>query len=99
MLILFVAFLYQCSIIALLINKREKQMLQTLQQIQNHQFIGNFGSDSQAFQDIDTFALNTDNPLSERAEVLRIMTDKGMGCGRDEQMSDSEIVQDYLDNI
>ena len=71
----------------------------TLTQIQNHTFIGNYHSDAQIFEDIDTFALNTSNPISERAEVLRILTDKGMGCGRDEQMSDSEIVQDYIDNL
>ncbi|MCK5016706.1 MAG: hypothetical protein KAS32_06480 [Candidatus Peribacteraceae bacterium] len=74
-------------------------MLQTILQIKQHQFIGNYHSDAQAFEDIDKFALNTNNPLSERAESLRIMTDKGMGCGRDEQMSDQEIVQDYIDNL
>jgi len=78
---------------------KTKQIFNTIQQITKHQFIGNAHSDMDAFMSIDAFVQDTNNSLSDRAESLRIMSDKGMSCGRDEQMSDSEIVQDYIDHL
>lgn len=71
----------------------------TIQEIQNHEFVGNHYSDCNAFNAIDTFVQNASNSLSDRAEALRVMSDKGMGCGRDEHMSDEEVVRSYIDSL
>lgn len=71
----------------------------TITQIAAHQFIGNHASDHLAFMAIDEFVQNEQNSLADRAEAIRIMSDKGMGCGRDEWLSDAAIVADYIDNL
>lgn len=65
-------------------------------QIRDHQFAGNYHSDAQAFAAIDDFVQNTSHTIQNRAEALRIMSDKGMGCGRDEQHSDQYIIAEYM---
>ncbi len=74
-----------------------KMKFNTIQEIQNHQFFGNHFSDHTAFNAIDQFAQDESNSMSDRAESLRIMSDKGMSCGRDEQISDIDLVTEYVE--
>lgn len=69
----------------------------SITQIQNHQFVGNACADEQAFNAIHRFVMNAKHSLTDRAEALRVMSDKGMGCGRDEDTSDEDIVASYID--
>lgn len=69
----------------------------TIQEIQNHQFFGNHFSDHTAFKAIDQFVLDESNSIADRAESLRVMSDKGMSCGRDEQISDIDLVTEYIE--
>lgn len=71
----------------------------TLAEIKNTPVAGNAHHDRKLFDTIDAFAQDTNNTIADRAESLRWMSDKVMGCGRDEHMSDAFIVQDYLNNI
>jgi hypothetical protein len=68
-------------------------------EIKNHQFAGNHYQDGSAFDAIHKFVVDTNNSLEDRAEALRQMIDKGMGCGRDEHLSDQKIVTDYLSEM
>lgn len=65
-------------------------------EIQNHEFVGNHASDCEAFNAINAFAEDTSNSVSDRAEALRTMTDKGMGLGREEHMNDEELVDFFM---
>lgn len=81
-------------------NQNQPQItFNTIQEIQNHEFVGNHYSDCNAFNAIDTFVQNVSNSLSDRAEALRVMSDKGMGCGRYEEISDEETVKQYIDSL
>lgn len=73
-----------------------KIVFTTIEQIQAHQFVGNHFSDRQAFEAIDRFVMNERNSIADRAEALRVITDKGMGCGREECMSDHELVAAHI---
>lgn len=55
-------------------------MLDTIEKIREHQFVGNFHSDSQAMDQIERFYQDESNSISERAEAAHIMLVKGMGC-------------------
>lgn len=70
-----------------------------IEEIKAHQWIGNAYHDQEAFDAIDAYVLDTNNSLADRAEALRQMSDKGMGCGRDEDMRDEDIVQEYIDSV
>lgn len=69
----------------------------TIQQIQNHQFIGNHAADCDAFNRIEAFARNESHSVADRAEAVRIMQDKGMGAGRSEEMSDEQFLTAFLE--
>jgi hypothetical protein len=71
----------------------------TISNIQAHTFIGNHHSDSQAFSAIESFIQRSTTSLEDQAEALRVMGDKGMGLGRCDDMSDLQIVDEYLDNL
>lgn len=71
-------------------------ILNTIAKIKAHQFVGNAMSDARAFADIDSFVRNNENQIADRAEVLRIMFDKGMGLGRYEHRNDSQVLSDYF---
>lgn len=66
-----------------------------IEQITAHRFIGNHYSDSDAFKAIETFALDMNNSVADRAESLRVMGDVGMDIGREEHLSDEELLQAY----
>lgn len=68
----------------------------TIQQITSHQFIGNHHSDSHAFNAIDSFVKSPQISVADKAEALRQMQDRGMGCGRQEDMDDETFVAAYL---
>jgi len=70
--------------------------MNVLEKIQNHTFVGNAYHDSEMFGVIHKYVCNTSNTTADKAEALRILTDRGMGCGRDEHLSDAEIVAGYL---
>lgn len=76
-----------------------KMVFDSIEQIKAHQFVGNYHSDSEAFNAIETFVLKKGTSLADQAEALRVMGDKGMGIGRDEHMSDQELVDAYLDDM
>ena len=69
----------------------------SLKEIQDHQFIGSHAFDAVAFHDIERYAADTSNNVFDRAEALRIMSDRGMGCGRDEHMTDIEVLETLED--
>lgn len=71
----------------------------TIEQITSHQFVGNHYSDSLAFNAIDQFVQNENTSIADKAEALRQMQDRGMGCGRDEDTSDEDFVEMYLDSL
>lgn len=71
-------------------------VFRTLKAIQQHQFVGSFAADQRAFDAIDKFAADETRPLAERAEALRIMSDRGMGCGRDEKTNDRTLVRQFM---
>jgi len=73
--------------------------LTTLSQVKSHVWVGNAHSDLSAFMAIDKLVQDTTVTIEDRAESLRIMSDKGMGCGRDEQITDADLVQNYLDSM
>lgn len=51
----------------------------TIEQIREHQFVGNAHSDSGIFAAIHEFAMDESQPVAHRAEALWIMGDRGMG--------------------
>jgi hypothetical protein len=67
-----------------------------IEQIKAHKWVGNAYSDMLAFTAINRFVKNTNNSLKDRAEALRQMSDKGMGCGRDEEIEDEMLVKLYM---
>lgn len=69
-----------------------------LQQIQSYQFAGSHAFDVYAFKQIELFAQDTKHSVADRAEALRIMQDKGMGCGRSEEISDQDFLNAFLDD-
>jgi len=71
----------------------------TLADVRAYQWVGNAWSDGPAFMAVDAFVQNVNNSIADRAEALRIMSDIGMGCGREEELSNEEIVSDYIDNL
>jgi CO dehydrogenase/acetyl-CoA synthase epsilon subunit len=70
-----------------------------IQQIKDHQFVGNHYHDSQAFDAIDRFVQDDNTSIADKAEALRQMQDRGMGCGRDEETTDEVFVETYLDSL
>ena len=67
----------------------------TIEEIAAHQFAGNAYCDMDAFTAIEQF-VKSDASLADKAESLRIMSDRGMGCGRTPEMTDEEVVTQYL---
>lgn len=70
-----------------------------IEQIKQHRFVGNAYSDQAAFNAIHDFVMNDNNSVADRAEALRFMSDEGMGCGRDDEMSDAEVLASYVDHM
>lgn len=70
--------------------------LNTIAQIKAHQFAGNAYSDQKAFNAIDEFVQDVNNSVADRAEALRIVSDVGMGCGRDEHLTDEQVIESYM---
>jgi hypothetical protein len=68
----------------------------TLQQIQQHQWCGNHYHDVPAFNGVHTYVTNRSNTMDDRAEAIRIMSDRAMGCGRCEHMANDELLEDYM---
>lgn len=68
-----------------------------IEQIKAHQWIGNAYNDQPAMNAIDVFAQDTNNALADRAEALRQLSDACMGCGRDEHLTDEQVVTLYLE--
>lgn len=69
----------------------------TLEEIRQHRFIGNFHSDYAAFRGIRRFVKDTSRPLSERAEAIRIEISEGMGMIPG-PTPDQELIESYLSN-
>lgn len=76
---------------------RDVQQFDSIDQIKEHTFAGCYLFDGAAFRGIEKFVLDTSHSIADRAEALRIMSDKGMGCGRDEDFSDEALVQAFMD--
>lgn len=67
-----------------------------INQIKAHRFVGNAFSDQQAFNGIHDFVMDVNNSVADRAEALRVCSDEGMGCGRDEHLTDEQVIQSYM---
>lgn len=77
----------------------------SLQDVRNHQWVGNAWSDSAAFAAIDEFALNDKFPLADRAEAIRLAAKNGMGLddeqsgyGVEDQTLINQLIESY-DNL
>lgn len=68
----------------------------TLEQIQNHAWVGNHASDRAAFDAVHDFVMDTNRPVADRAAALRVKYDKGMGVDPEIQIPDEELVSNYL---
>ncbi len=78
-------------------NARAAAMVfNTVEEIEAHVFVGNHASDMAAFDAIHVFVEDESNTYAKRAEALRIMGEKGMGFGREEEVDDEELVDNYL---
>lgn len=64
--------------------------------VRAYHFVGNHASDAEAFDAIHQFASDWTRPVADRAEVLRIMQDVGMGCGRSGDVSDIDFLDAYF---
>lgn len=72
----------------------------TIQQIQAHIFCGHYCSgDFEAITAVEAFVQDESTSLEDQAEALRVMGDRSMGLGREEEISDQELVDSYLDNL
>ncbi|MNE18027.1 hypothetical protein D3C80_1110320 [compost metagenome] len=79
--------------------KQQTISFTNIEQIKQHQFIGNHYHDCSAFNGIDAFVQDEKNSVEDKAEALRQMQDRGMGCGRGEELSDEQFVEQYLDSL
>lgn len=71
----------------------------TVQSVTNHKWAGDAMNDGPMFNEIHEFVVDPINSVADKAEMLRVMSDKGMGCGRDEHISDSAMVIEYIQGI
>lgn len=71
-------------------------MFNNLNEIKSYKFVGNAYNDGDVFFAFDDFVNRNDVSLSDKAEALRILSDKGMGCGRNDKISDVDLVNEYL---
>lgn len=53
--------------------------MMTIEQIREHQFVGNAYDDHDVAVAIHEFAMNESQPVAQRAEALWIMASRGMG--------------------
>lgn len=77
-------------------------MFKSITAIRAHSFVGVHAFDSKAFASICRFVEDSANPISERAEALRIMATKGMGLtGHDagEGTPDEDLVAEYMASL
>jgi len=68
----------------------------SIEEIRNHQFYGNYAFDHQAFQGIRRFVEDEKNSLADRAEAVRLTCDRGMGMPLPEDMSHEEVIRESL---
>ena len=71
-------------------------LFSTLEQIQNHVWVGNHAADTAAFEAIHNFVMDTSRPVADRAAALRVKYAKGMGVDPELQTPDEELVGNYL---
>lgn len=69
----------------------------TIEQIREHQFLGNAHSDHDIFAAIHEFAIDESQPVAHRAEALWIMGDRGMGLTVEE--FDPELPADWKPGV
>ena len=79
--------------------KQQTISFTNIEQIKQHQFIGTHYHDCAAFNAIDAFVQDEKNSVEDKAEALRQMQDRGMGCGRGEELPDEQFVEQYLDSL
>lgn len=78
-------------------NFQSQHTFQSIQEIRDHQFIGNYASDSAAFNAIDTYIRDASNSLPNRAEATMLLALKGMGLAPyPAHYTDRMIVNEYL---
>ncbi len=70
----------------------------TIEQIRAMTFAGNFHADQPKFDQIDTFIVDENNPMKDRAEAVRKMVEDGMGIDITGK-TDDDVVQDYLEEL
>lgn len=73
-------------------RKKPSIVFASIAEISAHQFGGNHHVDSDAFNAIEIFVRDPANSVADRAEALRQMSDRGMGCGRDEHLNDDQMI-------
>jgi hypothetical protein len=71
--------------------------MMTIEQIREHQFVGNAHSDSDIFAEIHRFAMDEAQPVAHRAEALWIMGDRGMSLTVEE--FDPELPADWKPGV
>lgn len=68
----------------------------TLKQIEAYRWKGNHNADSAAFDAITRFVENEKIALADRAAAVRIAYESGMGEDRRDDLSDKQLVEDWL---
>lgn len=69
-------------------------------QIQQHEFVGNYYGDQDAFDAIEAFARDESKSVFERASALRVMYRTGMGLdGVDggDLLSDADLLAEFIE--
>lgn len=75
----------------------------SIQQIRDHQFVGNAASDMKAFDAIHNFVVDPTTSVDDKYEALDLMGINGMGLDpmieEYPDVSKQEMIATYLDNI
>jgi hypothetical protein len=71
----------------------------TIEDIRQISWAGNHFQDCKNFEMVRSFAGDSDNVMSERAEACRIAAKQGMGIDCDSGLSDEQVVADYFREV
>ena len=80
-------------------EKLPKVDFTSIEQIKKHDWWGNAYHDMPAFMAIGRFVKDEANSMEASAEAIRQQTDAGMGMGREDHISDIDLVTEWIENI
>lgn len=78
-------------------NKKLPEVVFTsIDEITTHDWVGNAYHDMPAFVAVRRFVSDENNSVVDRAEAIRSMSERAMGCGRVEHMTNRELIADFI---